>query len=179
MSDIPLIILIRSVLLAGFAARGMTVSVLQSNQPTHQGLMATGPSVYIYKIGDHRHGTPLKKDTWNSTTQLESHVEREVIESTYQFTALAPLDPSSLTQLTASDIARAAASILQHSTSQSTFSASNVGILRITDIRNPYFVDDQDQFKQSPSFDLVLTHEEEYTSTVPHAVTIEPGIHRV
>ena len=44
---------------------------------------------------------------------------------------------------------------------------SGVGILRITDVRNPYFQDDRDNFEASPNFDITFVYENIRTNLDP------------
>jgi hypothetical protein len=163
MLDNPLISLLIATLKSGLTARGVSMSVKQSNQPRQQG-PEIGPAAYITKLSDHRHGFVGRSDVWNATDQVIDHTETQVMESTFQITILAPTNPADTSALTASDLAETCASVLQHESAITAFSAQNVGVLRVIDVRNPYFVDDQDQFRASPSFDIVLTHEQSYTA---------------
>ena len=56
---------------------------------------------------------------------------------------------------------------MQSDATRAILNASGVGILRVTDIINPYFVDDRDNFEASPSFDFVLTYQNVRVSTSP------------
>ena len=59
-----------------------------------------------------------------------------------------------------------AAAILQSQTAIDSFEAVNVGILRIQQLRNPYFSDDRERYEASPSFDFTLTHHQTIITSV-------------
>jgi hypothetical protein len=48
--------------------------------------------------------------------------------------------------------------IMQGSQFIEALKAQGFGIMRITDLRNPYFKDERDQFQASPSFDFTLSY---------------------
>lgn len=180
--DNPLIKEIIAVMRAGLDANGLSnVKVKQSNQPTNQGAN-TAPTLYLDKIpGDKRYGFLRRTDEWVDDVDppFMRHIEAQVYESTFQFTALSIQNPADVTQLTASDLANWAASIIQSDAARLALQAKGIGMLRITEIRNPYFVDDKNRFEASPSFDFTLTHEKVIISTSPAVVTYEADVKRV
>ena len=139
----------------------------------------SSPYVYFVKTGDHRHGSPARKDAYDPQTGDFTHTETQQYETTYQFSAWVPQDPKDVTGLTESDILNTVSSIMQSDAILSAFSAAGVGILRVTDVRNPYIVDDHDQFEAVPSFDVTLTHKRTSVSTIPAVATYESNFGRV
>lgn len=166
----------------GLIANGMpNVKVKQSFQPMQDGTN-TGPTVYLYRISDHRYGSPTKSETYNSMSNDFDRVDSEVYESLFQATVLFlqnPQIPGSLDQPTALDIANLVSGILQTDTTIQTLLASNVQILRIQDIRKPSFVDDKARFEFSPNFDFTLTHEQDIIGKVPVISKITDGIYPI
>jgi hypothetical protein len=154
------------------------VNLARSNQQTQQGA-ASGPYVYFSKIGDRRYGHVKRRDVWNATAAAFDHQEEQQYETTYQFSAWVPQDSKDVTSLTESDILNAVSGIMQSDTLLASFRAAGVGILRVTDVRNPYIVDDRDRFAAVPSFDLTLTHKRLSVSALPAVVTYESTISRV
>ncbi len=166
MQDKQLFQNIISVLQTGLTAYGYDdVQIRQSFQPINVGAN-TAPTLYIHKISDHRYGFPERKDTIESDLSLQ-HSETQLYESMFQITALSIQDPANTAQKTASDIANMAAAIMQSDATNATLLANSISIYRITDVRNPYFVDDKDRFEASPSFDFTLQHEQVIISTTP------------
>jgi hypothetical protein len=174
----------------------VVIPVLQAYQPTMQGAN-TAPALYIHKIGDQRIGSPRRKSKWTSSySQLTTesgigietesgigigadgtneptmvHTEVQRYATMFQISALATQDPSTPMQLTASDIVNFAAAIVQSDAFIQAIEAQGVGVLKIFDIRNPYFTDDRGQFEASPSFDFALAHNQVIVSTVPILVS--------
>jgi hypothetical protein len=165
--DNTLIALIISTLTAGEATAGIPgLPLKQAFQPTQQGVN-TQPTAYLYKIGDRRYGFTRRSDEWDSQNSRMVHTEIQQYETTFQLSALATQDPKTPTQYTASDILNLCASILQSSVAIQTFESHGVGIERVTDVRNPYVLDDRAQFEASPSFDFIMTHKQIITSYTP------------
>jgi hypothetical protein len=144
------------------------VKVKQANQPTQQGVN-TAPTVYFFKVANKRYGWLGRNDIWdiNAVPPQMIHTESQYIESTWQLTALVLQNPTTPNQYTASDLINEVASIMQSDNTRAILNNSGIGILRVSDIRNPYFVDDRDNFEASPSFDFVLTYQNIRNSTNP------------
>ena len=160
MTDNELIRLFLPIINAGLVADGFVqVKVQQSNQPTMQGIN-TNPTVYFYKIGDRRFGWRKGEDVWDTINSIMVHTELQYYETTFQISALVLQSPKNPSQYTASDLVNEVAAILQSDNTIQTLEAQSVGILRVTDVRNPYFMDDRDNFEASPSFDFTLTHQQ-------------------
>lgn len=165
MLDNQLIQVFYPIITVGLTNAGYSgVTLKQANQPTQQGINLTSPAVYFYKIGDRRYGHVYRNDKWDPVSSTMIHTETQQYETTFQISSLVLQDPTNTSAYTASDLVNSVAQIMQSSNTIQTLWDNNIGILRITDIRNPYFVDDRDQFEASPSFDFVLTHEQ--TSTI-------------
>ena len=166
-TDNSLIQLFLPIINAGLIADSFTdVIVKQSNQPTQQGI-PTAPTVYFFKVANKRYGFLGRMDNWDAMTSTMVHDERQYFESTFQVSALVLQNPATPNQYTASDLVNEVASIMQSDNTRDILNASGVGILRVTDVINPYFVDDRDNFEASPSFDFVLTYENLRPSTSP------------
>lgn len=167
MLDNALISLIISTIIAGEAIAAIPgLPIKQAFQPTQQGVN-TGPTAYLYKVGDHRYGWVAREQVWDVARSEMVATELQQYETTFQMSALATQDPNNTTGYTASDILNLVASILQSAVSIQTLQDNGVGILRITDVRNPYFTDDRDRHAAEPSFDFVVTHKQIVTSTTP------------
>jgi hypothetical protein len=158
MTDNQLIQLFLPIIQGGLVNDGYTdVAVKQFNQPTQQGANS-GPTVYFSKIGDRRYGFLRRNSTWQPLISQMTHVEEQSYETTFQIMALVRQNPSNISLPTASDLVNEVAAIMQSDNTLQILNNSDVGILRVMDIRNPYFTDDQDIFEASPSFDFTLVH---------------------
>lgn len=166
-TDNSLIQLFLPIIQAGLIADGFTTTIVkQSNQPTQQGI-PTSPTIYFFKIYNKRYGFLGRYDRWDTINSQFVHTERQYYETAFQVSALVLQNPSDLTIPTASDLVNEVASIMQSDATRDILNSSGIGILRITDITNPYFTDDRDNFEAIPSFDFVLTYLNIRTSTSP------------
>lgn len=178
MLDSPLIQLFLGVIQAGLTAQGYAeVEITASYQPTQQGV-DEAPTVYYHKIADKRYGFLGRSSQYDSLSGNITHTETQLYETTFQISTLVISDPS-ISSYDASDLANIVAMILQSDSAVDTFNAADVGIYRITDVRNPYFLDDKDRFEASPSFDFTLTHKQINTTIVPKIQTAVAGIYPV
>lgn len=163
---------------AGLSSAGIDAVLTQEYQPTDQGVEPL-TTVAMQIVGSHRYGWVHRNDIWNAETQLFDHVETQQMETTFQVGCLQKLNPESVNQDTAIDILQTVAAVLQNSNTIETIEAVEVGILRITDIRNPYFRSDTNQFQASPSFDFTVTHKQITILTTPKIDTFQAGVYPV
>lgn len=166
MTDNQIIQFMAEQLDAASAASGWFYPVLQKNNPTLEGI-PTFPAIFFEKLFDHHYGWPIEQWTYNSPPQDNfSQGEMQLIETTFQISTLVIQDPENLAMPTASDVANYIKLWLSHWVTLDVFRSQNVGVLRISQIRNPYFEDDRHRFEAHPNFDLVLTHYNTLTMTV-------------
>lgn len=179
-TDNTLIQVFLPIIQAGLIADGFTTTVVkQFNQPTQQGI-PTAPMVFFSKIYNKRFGFLKRSDVWDIDASEFVHTESQYYETSFQVSALSLQNPSDLTIPTASDLVNDVASIMQSSVTLQTLENAGIGILRISDITNPYFVDDRDNFEASPSFDFVLVYLNQRTSVSPKITQpITSNIHGV
>jgi hypothetical protein len=167
MTDNDLIKLFRPIVIDGLSAAGyIDVSVKSSYQPTQQGIN-NNPTVYFFKSPSKRYGYQAGLSKWNSTTSEMDHLELQQIEASFTVSALVTQNPNITNSYTACDLVQEVALILGSQQTIFTLAQSSVGILRTTEILNPYFIDDKDQYYASPSFTFVLTYLQSRLSTVP------------
>jgi hypothetical protein len=169
MKDNALFILVRKHLLAELPERGYPgVRVLQSFQPRQQG-RALETTAYLTKVSEIRHGSPAVDEYYDPATHEHTHAERQVMETTFQITVLASeRDPGDDSEYTAADVAKAAAAIMQGSRFiNALYQEGRVQVLRVRDIKNTPASNDRDRFEFQPSFDIVLTHTDEFRRAIP------------
>lgn len=154
------------------------VAIKQAFQPRKQGVN-TQNTVYLFKITSRRIGHQGRRFDYNAGNNNFDGTENYWLEATFQLTALIERDIQDSSSLTAYDIADLCAGILQTENARKQLIQSDIGILRIGEVRNPYSIDDRDQFDQDSSFDFVLTYNQTIASTVPVADPIEADIQRV
>lgn len=179
MQDNTLIALVISTLIAGEAAAGIPgTPIAQAFQPTMEGTNSV-PTAYLHKIGDRRYGFLARNDVWNQTSSTLVHTEDQKYETTFQLSFLATQNPTTPTQLTASDFLNLCAAILQSDVAIATFQAAGAGIERITDVRNAYFTDDRQQYEALPSFDFIMVHDQIITTTTPVLESVEIDVYAI
>lgn len=167
MTENQLILLFLPIINAGLIADGfLNVPVKRANQPTQQGANS-GNTVYFYPIANRRYGYLGRFYNWDSVHSVMVHDETQYMESSFQISTLVRQYPTQPALYTAYDLAYEVSSILQSDATIVTLNNAGVGILRITDIRQPYFVDDRDNFEASPSFDFTLTYQNDRVMNTP------------
>lgn len=167
------------IIAAGLTARGVTgVSLSQSNQPTQQGT-PRGRSAFISQLPSVPRGHVRRDSVYSVVSGLMVDTELQTWEVTYQVNALSIQDPADVSSLTAADIVRVIRQIMQSTATINLLHASGIGILRVNDLRNPSFVNDEDRFEYSPSFDFTITYDELYTAEANVVESVELNINRV
>ena len=165
MLDNQIIALVKSVVEAQEATATIPgVVIKQAFHPTQQGVN-TAPTGYMFKVGDHRLGTPERSDVYDTNSSTIIHTETQQYETMFQMSALSTQDPSNTSQYTSSDILNYIAYCLQSNYAIETFTANGIGIYNVPDVRNPYFMDDRERHQASPSFDFTIVHKQIITST--------------
>lgn len=177
MRDRDIFVAVIAVLRTGMAMDGNTLEIAQTDQPRAAGRPTTR-ALLLTKIGDVRYGYPRREDVPDPDEPTAMiHRETQVYMTTLQINGMAKpppvegeLDPD---EPTASDLANQAAAVMQSDAAIKALAAAGLTISRVRDVRNPKFRNDQDQYEASPSFDLVLTHEQVTVTTTPAAIVGE------
>lgn len=170
MTDNDIIKAFLPLLKAGLTANGITADVLQSYQPTMQGAR-TIDSIYFFKIDDARIGSPGHSSAYNGTTELMDETDTQLHEAVFQFSAWVRQTTTSTT--TAQDLLTTVALIMQTRPFIEAMKALGIGVLRVTELRNPYFKDDRDQYQTSPSFDVSFSYNRSIAWTDDALASIE------
>lgn len=179
MRDIELEVRFRELLGAGFASLGDTeTQIVRSDQPTHQG-RDTARAVYFFESGRRNFGTQFRQHVYDPASLTLETTEAQWQEVTLQLFALSPDDPSDLTRPTAGDLLTTANLICAGLDFRQGLRANGVGVLRVTEIRTPYFENDRGQFEPSPSFDLTLTNLRSLQRKAPGATSTVITVERV
>ena len=176
MLDNELIKLFREIVLAQEAAAGIKgTPIKQAFQPTQQGVN-TKPTAYFHKVGDRPVGCPHRKDEWDDGAKKLIHTETQQYETTFQISTLATQDPNTPEQYTASDVLNLIRYILQSTKTIAEFQANGVGIYRVAEVQNPYFLDDHHRNEASPYLRFTLTHKQIISSDMAAIATYEAQI---
>ena len=157
MTDNEQIKLFKPLIESGLLNQGITAIVQSAYQPTQQGT-PNGITVFFSKVGgDVMLGTPHRVSDYNITSGTGTDTETQRIESTWQIGALSRQVPT-VDSYTSSDIINIVQIILSSLQATAIFAAAGVGSYRVSNIRNPYFKDDRDQYQASPNFDFTIVH---------------------
>lgn len=157
MTDNDLIALLIAQANAGMVSGGFTgVTVQQKHQPTQQGV-PIGRSVFVQKLFDQKYGFPGRTLKFNEADDNFDQNEIQCIETNFQFSVMAR-QTSDDTLPTASDIANYLSQYLACDFVLDQLLAVNANVLRVTEIRNMPFADDEFRDEFQPSFDMVVTH---------------------
>lgn len=160
------------------ADNGINAEMTQSYQPTSQGVDPE-ITVFMENINDRRHGFRKVDEIWNAGNNDFDHVETQQMETDFQMGCIAIQDPTKTGQLSAKDILNIVAAGLQSQFTIEALRAQDMGILRITDIRNPKFSNDASDFQASPSFDFTVTHKTVTIKTRPKAEFVEHNLYPI
>ena len=181
MNDNDILMIVIGLIRTALTAMGApldAVTVSQKYQPTLAGTPEP-PALFIHKILTERYGHPGRRSTYDNANDNFDYQESIWRVPTFQISGLAQQDPAMLTQLTASDIVEVAADILQTEATRQTLLTSEIGIQRITQVRQTYFVNDKQRFEQSPSFDFTLSYRREFNSEVSRVLRATDNITRI
>lgn len=142
---------------------GIQAEVAQKNQPEQQGVVGYtesappgAPVVYVEKLFDEQYGHPITKWKHDEFPLKEYHTQ--ICFSTFQFSTLVRQSSTDIDRPTASDLAIAVCNLFKTRACVMRLVERNIGIHRVTTVRNPYFEDDQDRYEASPNFDMVFTY---------------------
>lgn len=179
MTDNDLIKAFKPIIEAGLASNNITeCPVLAANQPTRQGV-AVNKAVYFTKLNDVRYGFVKRADVYDPELAVFEHTETQPYESTFQINAMSIQSVNNTSDLTASDLVNLVASIMQSDYARDELRKEGIGIIRVTDVRNPYFLNDKDRYQASPSFDFTLLYNRTLVNSVGAVNSYEHVIKRV
>lgn len=158
--------------LVAFLKKATGYEMIREYQPTTQGT-PSAPVLTYFKVSDKRIGMPWRDDVWNATTSIMTHYEVQRYETTFQIGALSTKDSSDAVNTAA--IAMAGEEAIEY------FKPYFIGVLQTTgaEVRNPYFVNDKDQFQASPSFDVTVVYNRARIITTPVITSVEYNVGRV
>jgi len=178
MRDNELFAFLKPIIDEGLAINNVTAEMTQSFQPTAQGVT---PAIQVAAqiISDKEYGWVNRGDTWDEEAGEFVHTESQQVETTFQISCLSLQAPSKPTQKTAKDILKIVKATLVSDETIRLLGLQTMGILRITEIRNPFFRGDKNQWQASPSFDFTITHKQVTISNVQKASPIEGNIYPV
>lgn len=152
--------------------------VIQGAQPTQEGT-PTVPTIIFIKLPDRTRGWP--RTEYKLVDGKSKELMQQLYETTVQVSTLKWQDPNELNErvVTASDLLNA---IMLSFTMQSSifrFKASDLNILRVEEITNEPFENDQHQFEFHPTFQITFTHHRDIYADADATVKVSVEIHEV
>lgn len=159
---------------AGFS----NVEFSRSYQPRQQGAISND-ALYATRISSLRYGWQGRKNIFNENNNNFDHIEKWIIESTYQVSSEVEENPSEINPITSFDIISGVSAQLNSLAVIKNLKSQNINILRITDIRTPFFKNENDRYESEPSFDFTISYEQSNMIVIPAVNNIEETINRV
>lgn len=135
---------------------------------------SNGVTIYFHKIGDRRIGFPHRKNVWDADAGAFIHTEKVLMETTFQADA-----EGTYNGMTQADILNRVAMVLQSDAALAVLKSNNLGILRITDIRQTFFRDGENRYEPDPSFDFVIGHDHVFVGSSPKIDDYDLQIERI
>jgi hypothetical protein len=160
MTDNELMELIRLTLLDQLALQGApwdTVLVATSFQSAQEG-RENGPIIYYFPLPSVRYGWQGRDGKYDPDEGNITYTERQWMQQTFQFSALLPQQATDTTIPTPHDLVSMAAMVMNSRGFIDKLRQGGAGVQRITDVRCPFFTNDQNQFEASPSFDFTVSN---------------------
>jgi len=165
LDDLELIDAVSTQLEAAMAVKWGFI-VIQKHNLTQEGIPAA-PTVFFEKLFDDAYGWPMTKRTPDAENKIFTDVTMQLWEATFQISAMVRQVETDLALPSASDVAQHLKMFLQTPTVMRRLRAMGIGLLRVTNVRNPYFQDDRNQIEANPNFDLVVTYNRTISMTTP------------
>ena len=173
MKDNDLIDLLATKIEEGLANAGLSLVVLQLEQPTQQGVEEN--AIYLQKLFDQEYGWAQNTKTRLATPdkKINSKDSQQVI-TPFQISIFYQIIPdASASQPTASDILNYLKTYLNHRTIMQQFRAAGVGVLRITKIGNDAHHNDYSQYQLMPRMQIDLVHTREIELAIDSITSLE------
>lgn len=150
------------------------VEIKQAQQNTQQGL-STSPAIYMFFISHRRYGYLQRSDIPDGN--VIKHIERQPYETVIQFTG--QVLENTDTKITSLDLLNEASIILQGDAGRLSLRDKGVKVLRVTDIRHVFNLNEQDRNQSTPSFDLTVQHEQVRETITPITNSFEFKKYRI
>lgn len=165
MTELQIFKLIRIVLLQGFAGQDMDNVRVKRSYASTKSSAPDAPAVIMHRIDSLRVGWSSRTFSLTETEARQTTSQNHAI--TFQFNALVPVEEEETDDtLTAGDLLDTAALILQSRAMLDACKAAGIGIERISAIRSNYVQNENDNWEQEPSFDLVIDVKKELITSV-------------
>lgn len=180
MTDNELIAIVAGRLAAASAAAGWDYDVIQKDQPTQQGI-PYAPTIFFERLFDHEYGHPMVNYLYNppqapATQGTYDEVEEQIVQTTFQISALVIQDPEDLSIPTAADVVQYMKAYLTARPTIQFYKSQNCSILRVSEIRHPWNQDERHRFEGAPNFDIIFNYRRAIKFVVPATDIVEGAI---
>lgn len=156
-----------SVLIDGLDLSGyQNIKIKQAYQNQKTGV--ENNTVYLHKVAIVRRGTQSKSDVYNNTDF--DTIESQWHELTIQLNAFVEYEIADENPVTTYDIVDTCSMILQTRRARDLLLNEGFGIYKVSDIRSPHSITDQNQFNNDVSFDFTLTYKQTFEYNTPTAI---------
>lgn len=150
------------------ALGGLEVKVLQAYRGNLVDGESPDPVVYIYEVTTVNHGFRHERNTPN----LSNGVDVEELQYRQTLFQLWGYVPPAADGLTTADVVNMAAMAMQSNRLLAALKAQGIGVLRVTEVTNPFRSNEYERFEANPTFDVTITHRVSVTDVAP---AIEAG----
>jgi hypothetical protein len=166
MNDAAIQKIIKDTLVAGLVTRGVAgVTIKQGRQP-RQATVPTAPTIFYTYKSRKRWGWPSNSDKVNDDGTITT-TRAQVIHTTFQVSAIAPVSAADPLALTSSDLNNLAADIMTSEPAIASYVAQDCNVFRIQDLPGLWFQDNNAQNVLWASFDIIFTHKDVSVSSSP------------
>ncbi|WP_238759151.1 phage gateway protein [Klebsiella oxytoca] len=167
MTDNQLFSLLRTSLLAEFTLmRGLVPEVRKAYQPEPEGI-PLAPALYLHKIADMRVGFPGFREEMDTVNQVMRQITTQVMIATFQVSATVLTDDADPQALTAPDLLKRAAMIMQSREFQASVIAAGANFLRVGQIQSVDVSGDYAGREIQPFFEFSVNHKDESVREIP------------
>jgi len=172
MKDVEIIALMTDQIEVALVAASYNYLIVQSNQPTQQGT-PTQSTIFFHKLFEIPYGFPATTQIFNSVNQILTETTEQLYESHWQISALVNQVPGDTTTPTASDVVNYIQLWLSSRTNLRTFVTNGMGMFRIRRSENQYFDNDKSQYQAMPNFEIIFSHKNSVSSSIPFVTTVD------
>ncbi len=178
MNDKQVLVILIGIIRAALNNQGITdIDILRGFQTRQQGVPERGV-IYIHKISTQRYGHPEEVNAYNSGNDNIDQSSRFWKTPAWQF-SIRKQESTDVDAMTAGDLADIVSDIMQLPSTRDALLLSGIGLERVLQIRNMYEVNEKDRNEHIPNFDVTLSYNRVYESTVIAVDDIEHNISRV
>jgi hypothetical protein len=157
---------------------------VQADAQVRQAGIPDSATVFCHQIHTKRVGWMQRKQGYVLVDGVSTftRIQKQRMETRFQFSALVPQSPGDATAPMPSDILDAVASLLQSSYVIDDLKTNHDGaqVLRVTDVDSFYIEgDDRNQIVNNPSFDIIVIHNRTFSIVAPVVESTVVQIKRV